>query len=660
MPLQIPNLDDRRFQDLVDEAKRRIPLYCPEWTDHNVSDPGIMLVELFAWMVESMIYRLNRVPDKNYITFMDLIGVQLQPPRAARTELTFWLSAPATQSVTILLGTEVMTIQTSSEEAVTFSTDAALALRPPRPVAYLTSPAAPAEDQRKFEDQKWRLDSDAESIQVFSETPEPGDAFYLGDSRDLSGHILALDIDASSKAGIGVNPDDPPLIWEAWCDAGWVAAEVERDETGGLNQQGQVLLHLPQRMARRTIEIPNVGAQAAFWVRCRHVQPQPGQPTYQQSPQIRTIVATTLGGTVGATHAITTSTEIVGRSDGTPSQRFRLEFTPVLPRLEGETVEVEVDGVWEAWIERTHFGESAPKHPHFVLDSVTGEISFGPAIRETDGMVRQYGAIPPRGSQIRFSRYRSGGGAIGNVPKGKLALLKSAVPFVDHVENRRPAGGGRDAESLEHAKQRAPQMFRTRDRAVTAEDYEYLARAGGEGIARAHCLQPRAPKTTGSPPAGVVRVLIVPSLERPARRLLPDELRAPDEVVRRVQDYLDERRLLTSVVVVGPPSYTVVAIEAAIKARSRAESDVERIRQESLSRLERYINPLTGGPDGDGWPFGRTMHISEIYSLLQGVPGVEFIDQITLRVNDKVSKDSRVVIPEDGLITSGEHQIKFV
>src|SRR5215207_143540 len=84
MPLDIPNLDDRRFQDLVDEARRLIPHYVPKWTDHNLSDPGITLLELFATLVDTMIYRLNRVPDKSYIAFMDLMGVRLEPPTAAK------------------------------------------------------------------------------------------------------------------------------------------------------------------------------------------------------------------------------------------------------------------------------------------------------------------------------------------------------------------------------------------------------------------------------------------------------------------------------------------------------------------------------------------------------------------------------------------------
>ena len=93
MPLPVPDLDDRSFQDLVNEARRRIPLYCPEWTDHNLSDPGITLIELFAWMTEVLIYRLNKVPEKNYVKFLELLGVRLAPATAASAEVTFRLTA---------------------------------------------------------------------------------------------------------------------------------------------------------------------------------------------------------------------------------------------------------------------------------------------------------------------------------------------------------------------------------------------------------------------------------------------------------------------------------------------------------------------------------------------------------------------------------------
>ena len=101
MSLPSPSLDDRTFQQLVDEAKRRIPELAPEWTDHNVSDPGVAMIELFAWMTESLLYRLNQVPDRLYLKFLELMGITLYPPTAARTNLTFRLSAPQEEVIVV-------------------------------------------------------------------------------------------------------------------------------------------------------------------------------------------------------------------------------------------------------------------------------------------------------------------------------------------------------------------------------------------------------------------------------------------------------------------------------------------------------------------------------------------------------------------------------
>ena len=122
MSLPAPNLDDRRFQDLVDDAKRLVQRRCPEWTDHNVSDPGVTLIETFAYMVDQLLYRVNQVPDRNYVKFLELIGVRLLPPRAARCSITFWLSAPQPEAVTIPAGTEVATARVEGEEPTVFTT----------------------------------------------------------------------------------------------------------------------------------------------------------------------------------------------------------------------------------------------------------------------------------------------------------------------------------------------------------------------------------------------------------------------------------------------------------------------------------------------------------------------------------------------------------
>src|SRR3990170_2490029 len=130
MALPAPNLDDRRFQDLVDEAKRLVQQRCPEWTDHNVSDPGVTLIELFAWMTDQVVYRLNRVPDRHYVRFLDLIGVRLFPPTAAKAPVTLYMSAPQPETLVIRAGTQVATKRTETDEAVVYSTVEDLALVP--------------------------------------------------------------------------------------------------------------------------------------------------------------------------------------------------------------------------------------------------------------------------------------------------------------------------------------------------------------------------------------------------------------------------------------------------------------------------------------------------------------------------------------------------
>ena len=91
MTLTPPKLDDRDFRSLIDEARARIPSFTGEWTNFNDSDPGMTLVQLHAWLTETLLYRVNRLPDLAYINFLSLIGTQPAPARAATAELTFKL-----------------------------------------------------------------------------------------------------------------------------------------------------------------------------------------------------------------------------------------------------------------------------------------------------------------------------------------------------------------------------------------------------------------------------------------------------------------------------------------------------------------------------------------------------------------------------------------
>jgi hypothetical protein len=107
MPLQVPTLDDRRYQELLDEALARIPVHNPEWTNFNKSDPGVTLIEIFAFMTESLLYRANLIPEKNRRKFLTLLGVPLQPASSARGLVTFTNDRGPLETITLNEGLEV-------------------------------------------------------------------------------------------------------------------------------------------------------------------------------------------------------------------------------------------------------------------------------------------------------------------------------------------------------------------------------------------------------------------------------------------------------------------------------------------------------------------------------------------------------------------------
>jgi len=653
MTLQTPNLDDRKFQDIVREARNKIPLYCPKWTDYNLSDPGITLVELFAWMVDMLLYRLNRVPEKNYIKFMELIGIRLEPPEPATVNVTFRLSAPQPEAVTIPRGTEVATVRTETQEAITFTTNQDMTIILPTLAYALTTP-----DDATFDDCMPALKNPDLQVSIFQETPEENNALYLGYSESPSAHTLALTIESSIE-GIGVDPRNPPLAWEFWDGEyeKWSPLRLESDTTGGLNTNGQVILHIPGTSTMR-----EVNGQNAFWIRCRAIKPRPKQRPYTTSPKVRSIIPESIGGTVPASHAFRVTGEVLGRSDGAPGQRFLLQNVPVLSRESGETIEVETEteGEYEPWQEVSDFSNSSPDDCHFTCDSVSGEIQFGPTIRQPTGEERQYGRVLPAGRQIRFASYRCGSGVEGNVGEGTITVLKSSIPYLASVTNFEAAKGGTDPEALERAKLRAPQVLRNHTRAVTAEDFEYLALEASPTIARAKCSSPGATTEGQSPPPGVVRLLLVPKVSECNRLITSEELELPRRLREEVQAYLDERRLLATRLEITPPEYVPVAVEARIKVK--AGRDTRQVAADVEKRLYRYINPVCGGPDENGWPFGGGLSLPEIYATIQGTPNADYIEEAKLfpidpTTGERQEATTRISISPNSLICSHKHEI---
>jgi predicted phage baseplate assembly protein len=663
MGLPTRNLDDRTFQQIVDEAKKRIAATCPSWTDHNVSDPGVTLVELFAWMTEMILYRLNQVPEKNYIKFMELLGLKLREPEPARTEITFYLSSPQPQKLTIPKGVEAATVRTENNPSVIFSTDEDALVDPPLLNALITTRAADSPEAKAPAPQDHNLQHLGVAgfdLSVFGNPTRIGDALYLGFENDLSNHVVGLEVSCLTATGLGIDPANPPWAWEGWHggegEQRWLPAVVEEDSTGGMNQTGLIRLRLPQLALR------DFAKRRAYWVRCRVTEPAVQGTNYDKSPRISNLAVSSWGVSVWGTHASLVHNEILGRSDGSPGQVFSVEHTPMLRRLKGEAIETRAPGsdYWEPWVEVSDFADSGFQDKHFTCDSTSGEIRFGPALRQPDGSVWSYGAIPARGAEIRFSVYRYGGGVAGNVQAGTLAVLKTSIPYIDRVTNHVDATGGIDAETIERAQLRAPQLLRSRGRAVTAADYEALTEQLADSrVQRSRCIQPAAGGSNEGPLAGQIYVLLVPKVNRPEGRISSEQLRIPEDLRASVKAYLDDYRLLTVRVDIREPEYLWVAVEVSISASPSA--DPQRVRQDVEKQLYRYLNPITGGPAGNGWPFGRDLYPSDVYTCLQPVRGIEFIESLHLYAVRSATERSEITgrfpLPIHGLIASGEHRV---
>ena len=706
---QLPkaDLDDRQFQDLVDECILRIPRYCPEWTNYNPSDPGITLIELFSWLTEEMLIRFNQVPRRNYIAFLELLGIRLQPPVPAKTEVTFYLSAILPEAYTIPAGTEVATVRTESEASVVFSTDRPLVIGKPRLRHFLTAdrPEGTPQNLRDRFTDLWTLQADERwegpEQNLFNPIPEPGNCFYLvfDSEQSIAGNVLSVTFRGEAATSTGINPELPPRRWEAWDGASWqpILLKEADDETRGFSfsdlpdqadnpvRVADVILHLPQRWPETSFS-----TYRGHWLRCVCTPPLPGQPGYSASPRVVSMAVQAIGGTIGANQSTLIQDESLGISNGEPGQTFQLFETPVLPRREGEHILIlPAGGLPQIWQEVTDFSTSSSEDRHYAIDSLSGTVQFGPLIREPTqlrqqtqerarnqlaslpgretgdaqgvreilgvALERQYGAVPPRGAEVRMVAYRTGGGERGNVQKGTIAIVRSAVPYVASAINHVPALNGSNAESLQQAAIRVPHYLRTRDRAVTAEDYEVLTlRGSGGAVARARCL----PADTENE-AGTVSLLIVPQTNTdtiaagsgidPERLALTPQLRT--EVLR----YLEERSLLGVQVKLAEPEYIGVTVRTEVGLAP--EYNNIQSQQTILSQLEvalyRFLNPLTGGPENQGWPFGRPVYSSDIVALFQQIPGVRYLGAVQLFELRKQGRTWQRILPPDNIINPG-------
>ncbi|MDJ0597830.1 MAG: baseplate J/gp47 family protein [Crocosphaera sp.] len=674
--LDSPNLDDRTWQEIVDQAKSLIPTYAPEWTDHNPSDLGITLIELFAWLVEGLTYRLNRVPNKNFIEFLNLIGVTRDPATPASSWLTYSLAA-GTTPLHIPKGSQAATRQTETEAAVVFETNRELKVLPINIKIALHG--------RQFATNDWRYQDITSELVA---APLSGKTFSLAGSSNGTGSsfYLFLGFDNASEENLSLNINfskpapalpSPAIrsglsIQTYYFLGNGTRTEITTfdDETNLFQKNGSIALTVPSDWdssepasfspdAFLPDDDTDPVTQPLFWLGI-FVQNQIDQPLDLGINHV-------LINSVPATNALTISEpELLGTSNGKPFQFFELVNRPLFKQpglatpyshLLIQVREPQVGGSFGPWTDWTHEDNfpagsdlTDPRQGrYFRLNPVTGMINFGNYDPETspDG----HGRIPPLGSEIQALTYRyvADSGAKGNVPPETITVVRTPQPGITGVTNLGPATGGSNEETIEDAKRRGPEILRHRDRAFSAEDFEFLAKEATTDISTVRCLPPRLfnssydnlpsrvsegdPWTYGNINRSVnyANVIIVPKAPLSDERPVPSE-----SLLQEVSAYLDERRVLTSLLHVTAPRYLPINVVTDIRIWQRAldiglVTSLNDFRSTIVAKITKFLHPVLGGPDQNGWEVGQDIVISNLLEIIQPDTEIGFVATLTVQ-----------------------------
>jgi baseplate J-like protein len=570
--LPVPSLDDRRYPDLVEAALRLRDRYCPEWTSTEPGDPGVALIEIFAYLADQLVYRLNQVPDRLYSEFLNLVGVRRRTAQVATARVDFLLDAPG-QTVRIPAGTPVSTVSVDGGPVEFVTVEQAIA----RPVTLRSVPDAKEADGGKVTSTVRYRETDGSWVELLLAEGGPNS-------------LVRVELD--------VEPAAPELQWQCSSGSGWTDVESES---------------VP---ADRPAVLVDTGPDWApdgdkHKLRFRPVLTTPAKKSTEFAIEVHGAMGAGVG--IDVQHASLVPGEELGVGNGRPRQRMRTRRAPVLPDLH----RVRVGG--SEWKVVDSLVGSTADDRHYELDRDTGEVLFG------DGT---HGAIPGEDNEITID-YLTGGGVGGNVPAGAIVVLREAIAHVARVHNRWPATGGMDAEPVEDVRTRAPALLRAGWRAVSAADFERLTLLASPRVARARCLAE----------PGVARVVVIPHPDGVGEDESFASLLPGDPVFDEVVEYLDHRRAVGVRLVVEPPEYQGVRVEAALTIAEGEESS-EVVHKRAAKALRDYLHPVRGGRDGQGWPYGRPVVAGELFGVLLDVPGVELVDEVYLHPWDPVTDEA--------------------
>ena len=509
----------------------------------------------------------------------------------------------------------------------------------------------------------WRSQVTGQGFMPFSTSVEHA-ALYMG--------FLPLDTDpAKGKVAfpantwvelylgleeVGDEPSSSDLRWQYWNGQGWQALGVV-DETLDLWRSGIVGFFAPSDH-KASAEF----GQTAYWLRlcpADAVAPKGSKETEAEgattvAPMPR--LASLRLNTVPANNGETITDEVLGSSSGDKNQVFRLSHPPVLADAEIEVLEQDEkneasEHIWIRWVRTSSLITSGPNDRCYILDPTSGAITFGD---------RAHGMIPPAGhNNIRAKRYCTHGGKKGNVAAGAVTTLrnpKGALNAIRRAANIEPGAGGADLEQTAHVELRGPHSLKNRDRAVTTEDFEWLAREI-PGAHRVFCLPTRKRDGTNEP--GWITIIVVPGRRYTVHDTEGRPMPMPS-LLRQVREHLAARGLvnlasaaletsqatpssLTDQIHVTGPGYVEVEVVAKVVPKDPTLAD--NTRKEVLAQLAAFLDPVDGGPERQGWQAGRDVFISEIKAEIESVSGVDHVQSAFLRIP---SRQQQFLLLEQG------------
>jgi hypothetical protein len=702
MPLTVPVLDDRNFDQLLADATARIPSFTPEWTNFGLdSDPGVTLIQVFAFLTDTLLYRANRYPETNRLKFLQLLGTTLRPAAPATGIVSISndrgpiAPLPLEQGIQVGAG-NVDFLTTGPIDVLPLEAQVyykrKIDASDPAYQSYLTQYEAIqlAEEASQASDAAASGGAPSPTVQlVFYETKQltaptaanPAPVLDLAaDTMDSALYIALLarpnvpitdvaEAIANQALAIGIVPavsgDVPPLqplrlssrtapsttlVFEMPANPGTdptAAQYVARTPLAApdvLNAIGVVQIPLPpvaqigtwlftDPMSEGTedfppkIDDPSVSARIVTWIRMRLPQPSGANPT---GAPISAKITWTGINAVQIQQAVSVFNEFVGAATGEPDQIYRLANIPVLPSTLTLVTQPTTSPVttMTAWAQIDDLLSAGPTDHVFTLDPEAGQVVFGNGI---------YGARPALGDRIIVS-YQYGGGPQGNVGIGSVNGTRDLrLQGGYRVSNPIPTSGGDSGQSVSEAERTIPQVIRHKDRLVTAQDFAEVAmQAPGVDINRINVLplfSPGPPPQDNAP--GVVTLMAVPVTD-----LINPLWPMPDRLfLKRLCDYLDTRRLVTTELFVRGPDYVPVYVSIGVAVQAGYFPDL--VRQSVTAGLRSYLSSLRGlGPTGLGWPLRKTLLKKDLEAAATRIPGVEFVNSTLLGGVDGADTES--------------------